>query len=152
MIDADHPRRKFPDGREPVRGVDRFVADVEEMATAHRHAEDMWWQTVLDFYRVAAGGFAIAIIVIALFGGFALRGQTVRRFFLARSEVASAALLSWFAVWGGEAFSRTAPRPRRWWQKIFSRKPRASPVLKAQQRAAKRQRRYEYNDARWVEP
>jgi hypothetical protein len=101
----------------------------------------MWWQTVLDFYRVAAGGFAIAIIVIALFGGFALRGQTVRRFFLARSE-----------VWGGEAFSRTAPRPRRWWQKIFSRKPRASPVLKAQQRAAKRQRRYEYNDARWVEP
>merc|ERR1719174_967321 len=82
MIEADRPRRKFPDGREPLRGVERFIAEVEETATAHRHAEDMWWQTVLDFYRVAAGGFAIAIILIAVCGGFAQRGLPGRRFLI----------------------------------------------------------------------
>jgi hypothetical protein len=153
MIEADRPRRRYPDGREPLRGSERFIADVEETATAHRYAEDMWWQTVLDFYRVAAAGFAISICLIAVCGGVAQRGLTARRFFLARSDIGGALALSWFALFGGEAFSRTAPRPRRWWQNFCWRRRGTSAVIKSQQRAEKRHRRFEYgSEARWVEP
>jgi hypothetical protein len=158
VIDPSRPRRKYPDGREPIRGVERLILDVEEIANAHRHAEDMWWQTVLDFYRVAAAGFAIAICLIALCGGFATRGLVARRFFWARSEFAVAALLSWFALCG-DAFSRTAPRrPRnRWWQSLTTcwRKSRESNVLKVLRphwRAQARKRRHVHEGAGGVDP
>jgi hypothetical protein len=163
VIEPGRPARKLPEGREPVRGVERFIEEVYETATAHRIAEDMWWLSVLDFYRVAAAGFVIALCLIALCRGIALRGLPLaRRFFFARSETGSIAALAWFALFGGETFSRTAPHWRRhWWQKINWRSyPRriTAAVIKSDQRAQQRLRfitegRSDLNGLNsWVEP
>jgi hypothetical protein len=82
-------------------------------------AEDMWWDTVLDFYRVFAAGFAIALCLMALYRGVAPVGLSLaQRFFSARGELVGTAAFGWFAIFGGEAFSRN--RPQRWWQKMRS--------------------------------
>jgi hypothetical protein len=163
VIDPDRPRRKRPEGRDPVRIVERFIEEVHETATAHRIAEDMWWLSVLDFYRVAAAGFAIALCLIALCRGVALRGLPVaRRYFFARSKIVGIAALWWFALFGGDAFSRTAPHWRRhWWQKMNWRScPRwiTGAMIKSDQRAQRNRQfiteaRSDLNGLNsWVEP
>jgi hypothetical protein len=126
-------------------------------------ADDMWWLSVLDFYRVAAVGFAIALCSLALCRGVILRGlPAARRFFFARCEIVGISALCWFGLFGGDAFSRTVPHWRRhWWQKINWRSyPRwiIGAPIKSDQRA-QRQRRF-ITEARsdlnglnsWVEP
>jgi hypothetical protein len=148
---------KLPEGREPLTGVERLIDEVYETATAYRIYEEMWWQSVLDFYRTAAAGFTIALCLMALCRGVALRGLPVaRRFFFARSEIVGTAALGWFALLGGDTFSRTAPHWRRhWWQKINWRScPRriTGAMIKSDQRAQRWQRSDLNGLNSWVEP